>query len=55
MAIFRFFENRLNPYPDDDYNLATDSLLAFLWACTKGLRGWILALMLLTALIGVYE
>ena len=55
MAIFRFFENRLNSYPDDDYNLATDSLLAFLWACTKGLRGWILALMLLTALIGVYE
>ncbi len=55
MAIFRFFENRLNPYPDDDYNLATDSLMAFLWACTKGLRGWILALMLLTALIGVYE
>lgn len=55
MAIFRFFENRLNPYPDDDYNLATDSLLTFLWACTKGLRGWILALMLLTALIGVYE
>ena len=55
MAIFRFFENRLNPYPDDDYNLSTDSLLAFLWACTKGLRGWILALMLLTALIGVYE
>ncbi len=55
MSIFRFFENRLNPYPDDDYQLPTDNFLKFLWACTKGLRGWIFALMCLTALIGIYE
>lgn len=55
MSIFRFFENRLTVYPDDDYQLPTDNFLKFLWACTQGLRGWLLALMVLTALIGVYE
>lgn len=55
MSIFSFFESRLNPYPDDDYVLPTDNFLKFLWACTKGLRGWIFGLMCLTALIGVYE
>ncbi|WP_395147595.1 ABC transporter ATP-binding protein [Moraxella atlantae] len=55
MPIMRWFENRLNPYPDDDYHLPTDSLIKFLWACSKGLRGWILALMVLTGLVGVYE
>lgn len=55
MSIFNFFEHRLNPYPDDDYELPTDNFLKFLWACTKGLRGWIFMLMFLTALIGVYE
>lgn len=55
MSIFRFFENRLNVYPDDDYQLPTDNFLKFLWACTKGLRGWIFVLMLLTGLVGVYE
>lgn len=55
MSIFRFFENRLNPYPDDDYQLPTDNFLKFLWACSKGLRGWLFALMCLTALIGLYE
>ncbi|WP_019520630.1 ABC transporter ATP-binding protein [Faucicola boevrei] len=55
MSIFRFFENRLNPYPDDDYQLPTDNFLKFLWACSKGLRGWLFALMFFTALIGIYE
>lgn len=55
MSIFRFFENRLNPYPDDDYQLPTDNFFKFLWACSKGLRGWLFALMFFTALIGIYE
>lgn len=55
MAIMRFFESRLNPFPDDDYVLPTDNFLKFLWACTKGLRGWLLLFMFLTALMGVYE
>lgn len=32
-----------------------DGLLRFLWACSKGLRGWLLLFMFLSAGIGVYE
>lgn len=53
--IFRFFENRLNPYPNDDIKLPRHHILPFLWACTQGLRGWIALLMLFTACIGIYE
>lgn len=35
--------------------LPRDGLLRFLWACTKGLRGWLLLFMILSAGIGVYE
>ncbi len=54
-AIFRFFENRLNPYPNDEIDFTQKGLFAFLWACTKGLRGWLLLLSLLVAFLGIYE
>lgn len=54
-AIFHFFETRLNPYPDNHIPLPKSGLLKFLWACTQGLRGWLLLLMCFTALIGMYE
>ncbi|MEN2751804.1 ABC transporter ATP-binding protein [Psychrobacter sp. FBL11] len=56
-ALFRFFENRLSAFPDTPMPLPspTDGLLKFLWACTKGLRGWLLLFMILSAGIGVYE
>ena len=53
--MFRFFESRLPPYPDSPMALPRDGLLKFLWACTKGLRGWLFVFMFLTAGIGVYE
>lgn len=53
--IFRFFESRLNPYPDNYIPLPRNHILKFLWACTKGLRVWILLLMLFTAGVGIYE
>lgn len=55
MSIFQFFEKRLNPYPDNHIPLPKDSLLKFLWACTKGLRFWLFSLMFLSGLIGIYE
>jgi len=56
-ALFRFFENRLSAFPDTPMPLPSprDGLLKFLWACTKGLRGWLLLFMFLSAGIGVYE
>lgn len=56
-ALFRFFENRLSAFPDTPMPLPSprDGLLKFLWACTKGLRGWLLLFVILSAGIGVYE
>ncbi len=56
-ALFRFFENRLSAFPDTPMPLPSpnDGLLRFLWACTKGLRGWLLVFMILSAGIGIYE
>lgn len=53
--IFHFFESRLYPYPDEHIPMPRKGLFKFLWACTKGLRGWLILFMVLTAGVGVYE
>ena len=56
-ALFRFFENRLPAFPTTPMPLPLprDGMLQFLWACTKGLRSWLLLFMVLSAGIGIYE
>ncbi|MGO3105104.1 MAG: ABC transporter ATP-binding protein [Psychrobacter celer] len=56
-ALFRFFENRLPAFPTTPMPLPSprDGMLQFLWACTKGLRSWLLLFMVLSAGIGIYE
>ncbi|MGB3109271.1 MAG: ABC transporter ATP-binding protein [Psychrobacter alimentarius] len=56
-ALFRFFENRLPAFPETPMPLPLprDGMLKFLWACTNGLRGWLLLFMVLSAGIGIYE
>lgn len=54
-ALFRFFENRLSAFPETPMPLPRDGLIKFLWACTEGLRGWLLLFMILSAGIGIYE
>lgn len=56
-ALFRFFENRLPAFPNTPMPLPSprDGMLQFLWACTKGLRSWLLLFMVLSAGIGIYE
>lgn len=56
-AIFRFFETRLPAFPETPMPLPSprDGMLKFMWACTKGLRGWLLLFMILSAGIGIYE
>lgn len=53
--IFNFFETRLPAFPENKIPLPKDGLFKFLWACTYGLRGWLLLFMILTAGVGVYE
>lgn len=53
--ILQYFESRLSPFPETPIPLPRNGLIKFLWACTAGLRGWLLLFMILTAGVGVYE
>jgi len=53
--LFRFFERLLHPYPPAEPALPPRGFFAFLWACTDGLRGKLLAMALLTAAMSAFE
>jgi len=53
--IFRFFENRVSPYPSGEPQIPPRGFLAFLWLCCSGMRGWIALLTLTSALLALYE
>ena len=50
-----WFENRIDPYPATIRREFSRQLLPFLWQCGEGLRGHILAMTVLTGLIGAFE
>ena len=50
-----WFEKLLYPYPDTAPKPPPARFLAFVWACTQGLRLHLLAMTVLTALIGAFE
>lgn len=49
------FEALVNPYPEAIPEPPPRRLLPFLWACTRGLRPYLLGMTLLTAVIGAFE
>ncbi|WCM91193.1 ABC transporter ATP-binding protein/permease [Acidovorax sp. NCPPB 2350] len=53
--MFHFFEKRIPPYPATEPVLPPTGFLAFVWACTRGLRGHVMAMAGLSAAIAVYE
>ena len=53
--MFRFFEGLVDPYPEHAPATPPRGFVAFLWACTPGLRRYLLAMTLLTAGIGAFE
>ena len=53
--MFRWFERRVSPYPGRPPDAPPASFFAFLWACTAGLRPYILGMTLCTAAIGAFE
>lgn len=53
--MLRIFERRLDPFPPDEVPPPPVGLMPFLWACTRGARGYILALALLSAGVSLYE
>ncbi|ETF09425.1 multidrug ABC transporter ATP-binding protein [Pseudomonas moraviensis R28-S] len=54
-AMLRLFEERLDPFPPDEAPPPPVGLMRFLWACTRGARGYILAFALLSASVSIYE
>ncbi|MBM3360289.1 MAG: ABC transporter ATP-binding protein [Betaproteobacteria bacterium] len=53
--MFKYFENLLNPFPEDFLVTPPKTLLPFIWSCTKNLRWLILYMALLTGFIGGFE
>lgn len=53
--MFRFFESLLNPYPSSHPQPTPANFTSFLWKVSEGVRGYMLAVTLLTAAIGAFE
>jgi ATP-binding cassette subfamily B multidrug efflux pump len=53
--VFAFFERLVDPYPPQPPADPPQSFFAFLWACTKGARPFLLLVTLFTAAIGAFE
>ncbi|MFJ9991778.1 ABC transporter ATP-binding protein [Pseudomonas putida] len=53
--MLRIFERWLDPFPPDEAPPPPMGLARFMWACTRGARGYIVALALLSAAVSIYE
>jgi ATP-binding cassette, subfamily B, multidrug efflux pump len=53
--LFALFEKLLNPFPDEAPAVPPRGFVAFMWACTRGLRHYMLWMTLCTAVIGAFE
>jgi len=50
-----WFERLVDPYPEAPPATPPRGFFAFVWACSQGLRKYVLAMTLLTAAIGAFE
>jgi len=53
--VFSAFEKLVHPYPDASPTPPPRAFFPFLWACTRGLRPYLAAMTLFTAIIGAFE
>ena len=50
-----FFERLVDPYPDAEPPPPPKGVFPFIWACSAGVRRFVLAMTLATAVIGAFE
>jgi ATP-binding cassette subfamily B multidrug efflux pump len=50
-----WFERRVDPFPEKLPRTLPGTFFAFMWACSTGVRPYILWMTLLTAVIGAFE
>jgi ATP-binding cassette subfamily B multidrug efflux pump len=55
LRMFRYFEELVSPYPNTPPPPLPQGFFAFLWACARGVRRYIAAMTVCTAVIGVFE
>ena len=54
-SLAALFERLVHPYPETPPPAPPKEFFAFLWACTRGMRPWLLAMTLLSAAVGAFE
>ena len=53
--LFSRFERLIHPYPEDAPPQPPRGLFPFVWACTKGMRGYVALIIVLVAMVGAFE
>lgn len=53
--LFEWFENRIDPYPDDVIKPPKNRLLPFIWQSTKGLRPYLLLAICFSVIVGMVD
>lgn len=53
--LLSWFESRIDAFPEEDPAPLPRTLIPFLWECARGVRGWLVALALVTSAIAAYE
>jgi ATP-binding cassette subfamily B multidrug efflux pump len=53
--LFGYFERLVDPYPEGEPPPPPQGVFPFIWACSDGVRRFVLAMTLLTAAIGAFE
>jgi ATP-binding cassette, subfamily B, multidrug efflux pump len=53
--LYRLFEKLLHPYPEAEPPELPKTFFAFVWACTEGVRGYLLAMTLLSAAASCWD
>lgn len=55
MNLFQKFESLLHAYPEAEPVLPPKGFIAFIWACSRGARGFILLMAVLSGLLAAFE
>ena len=55
VCVLKWFESRVDPFPEDIPQSVPNTFFAFVWQCSAGVRPYLLAMTLLTGVIGAFE
>ncbi len=53
--MFSWFEKKIDPFPEAEIPVPPRSFFPFIWEATKGVRGYVVVMGILAALVGAFE